>query len=90
MHMPLAISICHLQDIITECLQKKYTDILLAVPPTEWIRLQFWPSNPFCSAALCYTGKFKVKHGVQVWQLRKDHPNAREYFKVCERLLCSA
>ena len=29
------------------------------------------------SAALRYTGKFKVKHGVQVRQLREDHSDAR-------------
>ena len=77
MHMPLAISIRHLRHIITERLQKKHTDNMPAVPSIEWIRLQFWPSNPYSSAALRYTGQFKVKHGVQVRQLRKDHPDAR-------------
>ena len=77
MHMPLAISIRHLRDIITERLQKKHTDNMPAVPSIEWIRLQFWPSNPYSSAALRYTGQFKVKHGVQVRLLRKDHPDAR-------------
>ena len=31
----------------------------------------------YSSAALCYTGKFKVKYGVHVRKLRKDHPDAR-------------
>jgi len=47
------------------------------IPSAEWIRLQFWPSNPYSGSALRYTGQFQVKHGVQVCQLRKDHPDAR-------------
>lgn len=53
-----------------------------AFPSTEWIRLQFWPSNPYSGSALKYTGQFQVKHGVQVCQLRKDHPDARYVGKI--------
>ena len=44
LHMPFVTSICHLQDIIIERLQQKSSDTP-AIPSTEWIRLQFWPSN---------------------------------------------
>ena len=76
MHMPLAISVRHLQEIIVERLQGKQS-IMPAIPSTEWVRLQFWPSNPYSDAALRYTGRFQVKYGVQIRQMRKDHPDAR-------------
>ena len=76
MHMPLAISVRHLRDIIVERLQSKQS-VMPAIPSIEWIRLQFWPSNPYSGAALRHTGRFQVKHGVQIRQMRKDHPDAR-------------
>ena len=45
------------------------------VPSQDWIRLQFWPSNVYTEQALRYTGRFNVKFGVQIRQLRKDHPD---------------
>ena len=73
LHMPLAISIRQLQEVVTERLKKKSPDAVPPIPSQEWIRLQFWPTNPFSDRALRYTGRFEVKFGVQVRQLRKDH-----------------
>ncbi len=47
--MPIAISIRDLCEIIIHQLEAKY-DIPLpldvSIPSNEWIRLQFWPTNP--------------------------------------------
>ena len=59
-HMPLAISVRHLQEVITERLKKKCPDSTPPIPSQKWVRLQFWPSNPFTEQAICYTGRFKV------------------------------
>ena len=45
LHMPFAISLRHLQEIITERLQQKFPEATPAIPSREWIRLQFWPTN---------------------------------------------
>ena len=73
LHMPLAISIRQLQEVITEWLKKKFPDTVLPNPSQEWIHLQFWPTNPFSDRALRYTGRLEVKFRVQVRQLHKDH-----------------
>ena len=85
MHMPLPISIRHLQELIEERL-KRSTDSTPTIPTQEWIYLQFWPSNPYSEAALRHTGWFKVKFGVQVRQLHKDHPD-RHYVSALLKLL---
>src|SRR5436305_13099516 len=61
--MPLAISICYLRDTIIKRLEAKYSSPLPAnikLPCEEWIRLQFWPTNPTLSAAMHYTGQFNI------------------------------
>ena len=70
--MPLVISIGQLQEVIKR-LTKKFPDATPPMPSQEWIRLQFWPANPFTDRAIRHTGRFKVKFGVQIHQLRKDH-----------------
>ena len=75
LHMPLAISVRHLREKIIERLHSAYETVMPAVPSEEWIRLQFWPPNPYTSQALRYSGRFQVKFGVQIRQLRKDHPD---------------
>ena len=76
MHMPFAVSIRHLLELITERLKSKHPDSTVAIPSQEWVRLQFWPANAYTERAVRYTGRFKVKFGVQVRQLRKDHPDS--------------
>ena len=43
------------------------------IPSTEWIRLQFWPSNPYANVAVRYTGRFNLKFKVQSRLLRAAH-----------------
>ena len=83
LHMPIAVSIRHLRDMITERLLQKFPGQEVSIPSEEWIRLQFWPKNPFSCSALRHTGHFDVKFSVQIRQLRKDHPDA----KYCSVLL---
>ena len=77
LHMPVAVSVRHLRDCISERLQQKYPERSISIPSSEWIRLQFWPSNPYAHSAVKYTGRFQVKYAVQVRQLRKDHPDSK-------------
>ena len=76
LHMPFVISLRHLQEIISERLQQKFPESTHAVPSVEWIRLQFWPANSYTNTALRYTGRFNVKFGIQIRQLRKEHPDS--------------
>lgn len=73
LHMPLAVSIRDLHNQITLRLTQKLSEEIPAVPSVEWMRLQFWPANPCTDRAIGYTGRFQVKFGVQIRQLRKDH-----------------
>ncbi|CAB4398618.1 unnamed protein product [Rhizophagus irregularis] len=74
MHMPLAISIRDLRDIILAKLHIKNGEPLPAeiyIPSCEWIRLQFWPTNSTTTKAIQYTGRYQVKFKVQGRLLRK-------------------
>lgn len=73
LHMPLAVSIRDLHEQITQRLKQKHPEEVPVVPSLEWVRLQFWPANPYTDRAIRYTGRFQVKFGVQIRQLRKDH-----------------
>ena len=75
MYMPVAISVNHLREVISSRLREK--SIEASIPSTEWIRLQFWPRNPYASSALRYTGRFDVKFAVQCRQLRREHPDSK-------------
>ena len=89
LHMPIAISVGDLQNIIEERLKSKVTNDQLCLPSVEWIRLQFAPRNPYSSNSLRHTGTFDVKFAVQVRQLRKSHPDSKyvavflKYAKGC-------
>ena len=71
LYMPIAISV---RDLVEQ--------VALTLPPDtpkpteEWVRLQFQPPNPFTNAALRYTGRFNLKHGVQRRVLRKQHEDS--------------
>ena len=77
LHMPIAVSIRHLREVIIERLMQRFPGQEKNIPSEEWIRLQFWPKNPFSCSALRHTGRFGVKFSVQIRQLRKDHPDAK-------------
>ena len=76
LHLPIAISLCHLQELIHDRLEKKHPVSCPPTPSLEWLRLQFWPSNQYNISALKYSGKFKIKYGVQVRQLHRDHQDS--------------
>ena len=77
LHMPIAISVGDLRDIIEERLRTKFPEEEPTLPSVEWIRLQFAPRNPYSSNSLRYTGRFDVKFAVQICQLRKSHPDSK-------------
>ena len=83
LHMPIAVSIQHLCEVIVECLAQKFPSDDKAIHSDEWIRLQFWPKNPFGHSALHHMGRFNVKFALQIRQLRKVHPDA----KYCRLIL---
>jgi len=69
LHMPIAISIRHLQEIISDRLTAKNMDSgEHSVIPLACY--QFWPRNHFSISALRYTGRFSVKFGVQLRKLQ--------------------
>ena len=77
--MPVAISVRDLREIIINRLEAKHNIPLppnINIPSNEWIRLQFWPTNPISARAMHYTGRFNIKYQIQARQLRKDHPDA--------------
>jgi len=90
LHMPLAISIRNLREIITARLKEKFPSSLPPIPSQEWLRLQFWPSNQFTNRAVRHTGRFKVKFGVQVRQLRKEHPDQHYVSALLKYAKCFA
>ena len=74
-HMPIVISVRHLRELISLRLLQMFPNASKPVPSENWIRLQFWPRNPFSASALRHTGRFEVKYCVQARQLRKEHPD---------------
>ncbi|CAB4391120.1 unnamed protein product [Rhizophagus irregularis] len=87
MHMPLAISIRDLRDIILAKLHIKNGEPLPAeiyIPSCEWIRLQFWPTNSTTTKAIQYTGRYQVKFKVQGRLLRKKSVDSH----YCAALFC--
>ena len=77
LHMPIAVSVRHLRDVLTERLSLKFPYQVKAIPSEEWIRLQFWPRNPYEHSSLHHTGRFNVKQKVQIRQQRKDHQDSK-------------
>ena len=75
-HVPVAISVHNLCDIIEELLKSK-SDEEVSIPSEEWVRLQFSLCNPYASNTIQYTGRFEVKCAVQRRQLRKSHSNSK-------------
>eukprot|EP00731_Ephydatia_muelleri_P008707 Em0004g1045a len=43
-----------------------------AVPSISWVRLQFWPANPYTERAIRYTGLFNVMFGIQLQAIDHD------------------
>ncbi|PKC55717.1 hypothetical protein RhiirA1_475124, partial [Rhizophagus irregularis] len=73
--MQIAISIRNLRKIIIHRLEAKYDLPLpcnINIPSIEWIRLQFWPTNPTSTRAIHYNGQFNIKYQIQARQLPDD------------------
>lgn len=68
LYLPIAMSI---EDLRTTVLSRLPEGT--PIPSAEWIRLQFWPSNPYASIAVRYTGRFNLKFKVQSRLLRSSH-----------------
>ena len=77
LHLPIAISIADLREIIGSRLRLKYPEDCPKLPSNEWIWVQFAPQNPYASTALRHPGKFEIKFAVQRRQLRKEHPDSK-------------
>ena len=76
LHMPFAISLWHIHEVITSRLRQKFPDKFPPVPSLEWLRLHFCPCKQYTAVALKYTGRFRVKFAVQVRQLHKVHQDS--------------
>jgi hypothetical protein len=70
--LPFAISVADLISIIKERLP-----VDAQIPSTSWVRYQFWPSNPYITTSMKYTGRFNVKYAVQRRLLRSQHEDAQ-------------
>ena len=68
LYLPIAMSVEDLGNMIVIRLPEG-----TPIPSIEWIRLQFWPSNPYANVAVCYTGQFNLKLKVQRSLLRAAH-----------------
>ena len=77
MYMPVAISVSHLRETISSRLKQKLPNDDVPIPSVEWMRLQFWPRNPYATTSLQHTGRFDVKYAVQCRQLHREHPDSK-------------
>lgn len=77
LHMPIAISVGDLHNMIEERLRTKFPEEEPLLPSVEWIRVRFASRNPYSSNSLQYTARFDVKFVVQIRQLRKSHPDSK-------------
>ena len=78
-HMPVSISLHHLLTLVKSRMQQKYPndESKLQVPSVEWLRLQFWPNNPYSTAALRHTGRINLKYRVQIRLLHHEHVDSK-------------
>lgn len=71
LYMPCAISVSDLLEQVKARLPEN-----TPVPSLSWLKLNFFPSNPYTRAAVNYTGRFEVKRTVQQRLLRAQHEDA--------------
>jgi len=68
MHLARAISVKDLRNqIIKICPEGT------PIPSVQWLRLQFWPKNPWNLSSLQYTGNLPLKFMIQIRQLHLHH-----------------
>ena len=85
-HMPFAVSICQLREIV-ERLKQKFPDSISPIPSIEWICLQFWPSNQYTDQESRYTGPFNIKSVYRSDSSAKDHPD-KHYVNALLKYVC--
>lgn len=92
-YLPFAISVEDFRQTIIERVPEA-----TAIPSTEWLRLQFWPSNQTTNRALHHTGRFQVRFAIQHRQLRQEHIDSKfaqwqyqlmKHFVILNRDNCS-
>jgi len=71
MYQPVAMSIDDLIKQVTAKLPEG-----TRIPSNEWVRLQFSPKLANSNRALSHTGKFQMRHKVQLRSMRKAHPDS--------------
>ena len=72
LYLPFAIST---EDLRLQVKARLPEDSL--IPSAEWLRLQFWPSDPYTSRAIHHTGRFNIKFQVQSRLVRSEHPDCK-------------
>ncbi|WAR16034.1 hypothetical protein MAR_030628 [Mya arenaria] len=85
-YMPFAMSVEDLQTEIANRLPQASK-----IPSVSWMKLNFYPRNPYKNSAINYTGKFKVKFKVQQRLLRATHEDsdfARNQFGLLKKFAC--
>ena len=88
-HLPIAISLRYLQQVIEERLRKKFPDEQVEVPSQEWIRLQFWPKNSCSPPMNCHrSGEGGSSQGVKGrLQIEKTISLIQHFAIRCKRVL---
>ena len=72
LYLPFAISTEDLQQEVKACLPDD-----TPIPSAEWLRLQYWPSDPYTTRAIHHTGRFNIKFRVQSGLVRSEHPDCK-------------
>ncbi|PKK57493.1 hypothetical protein RhiirC2_825681, partial [Rhizophagus irregularis] len=67
-HLARAISVEDLKNQIAKLCPKD-----TPIPSVQWLRLQFWPKNPWNLSSLQFTGILPLKFMIQIRQLHMDH-----------------
>ncbi|CAB5367427.1 unnamed protein product [Rhizophagus irregularis] len=67
-HLARAISVKDLKNQIAKLCPKD-----TPIPSVQWLKLQFWPKNPWNLSSLQFTGILPLKFMIQIRQLHMDH-----------------
>ncbi|WAR07374.1 hypothetical protein MAR_017332 [Mya arenaria] len=82
-YMPFALSVEDLKDQIKDRLPMD-----CKIPSVSWLKLNFYPSNPYKSTTSNYTGRFKVKFQVLLRAQHEDSEYCRNQFSFMKAFAC--
>ncbi len=68
MHLARAISVKDLRNQIVKICPEG-----TSIPSVQWLKLQFWPKNPWNLSSLQYTRNLLLKFMIQIRQLHLNH-----------------